>query len=386
MRAAKLKIVADCDLPFIRDYFADAGELVLKPGRFLERQDLLDADLLLVRSVTLVNENLLRGTAVKFVGTVTTGIDHLDTTWLDRNGILWRSAAGYNAVPVADYVISVIAALQQERRLASTLRMAVVGVGQVGGRVAERCQRLGFDVLLSDPPRAEREENFPSYSVSDFKNVDLVSLHTPLLSSGQHPTYHLINADFLRATTQAAVLLNTSRGAVVDFSALQQEDGRWGYCFDVWEGEPQIDLNILHASCIATPHLAGYSQQCRYRGIDQIYRACCELQLVDPVTKAFPVLPKQRLSFGNRQVSWQEVVLTIFNPLAVTQAMKAIFLGKNDVLKEPGKCAKLFDELRQQYIGDQIKRHEFGATTVCELRLQEKDRYALKQLGITIEE
>ncbi len=376
MRGPKLKIVADRDLPFVREYFDDEGELVLRPGRQLKREDLLDADLLLVRSITQVDENLLQGSSVKFVGTVTTGIDHLDTAWLDQAGILWRSAAGYNALPVADYVIAVIAALQQERALPEALRVGVVGVGHVGGCVAERCQRLGFEVLLSDPPRAEQETNFPSQRLSDLKNLDLVSLHVPLQRSGKHATYHMINRDFLRATTQPAVLLNTSRGPLVDFNGLEKERTLWRYCFDVWENEPLIDSGILQASHIATPHLAGYSLQCRYRGIAQIYQACCELDLLRPKTKVLPLLPSQRLSFENRKLSWQEVVLAIFNPLAVTQVMKEAFLKKKTT----------FDALRERYIGEQIQRHEFSSTIVSELYLDEKDRYALMQLGITIEE
>lgn len=387
LRKAKLKIVADVDLPFIKEYFGGEGELVLKPGRLIERADLIDADLLLVRSITLVNEKLLKGTAVKFVGTVTTGVDHLDTVWLDQAGITWRAAAGYNAAPVSDYVIAVIAALQQQKALpTSSLRVGVVGVGQVGGRVTERCKRLGFDVFLCDPPRAELEESFSSFALSELKDVDLLTLHTPLIRSGKYPTYHLIDSSFLQSAAKKSILLNTSRGAVVDFSSLLSAKEKWTYCFDVWEAEPEIDLTILQASLLATPHLAGYSVQCRYRGIDMMYRALCELQLIRPTEKTLPLLPTTKFSFKNRHMTWQEVVLAIFNPLTVTQVMREVLSAENVLLKEPGKCATLFDELRQQYIGDQIKRHEFGFTTISEVHLDEKDRYALTQLGITIEE
>lgn len=382
-----MKLVADIDLPFVRDYFGSAGNLVLKPGRLIDHADLLDADLLLVRSITKVDEALLQGTPVKFVGTVTTGVDHLDTAWLDQAGIPWRSAAGYNALPVAEYVIASIAALQLQKILpSSALRVGLIGAGQVGGRVAEYCRQLGHDVLICDPPRAEAEKNFSSHPLSDFNALDLVTVHTPLTTTGRHPTYHLINSSFLRSAKKKAVLLNTSRGAVVDFSALPENQENWTYGLDVWEGEPEIDLDRLQAAAIATPHLAGYSVQCRYRGIELIHRACRELQLIAANTPPVPPLPSQRLSFGGKKPGWQEVVLAIFDPLSATRVMKESLSKENVLLKGAGKCATLFDELRQQYIGDGIQRHEFGYTTVSNLRLEEKDRYALTKLGITIEE
>ncbi len=387
MRGHKLKLVADIDLPFVRDYFGSAGSVVLKPGRLIERADLLDADVLLVRSITRVDEALLRGTPVKFVGTVTTGVDHLDTVWLDQAGILWRSAAGYNAQPVAEYVIAAIAAWQLTNQLPpAALRVGVVGVGQVGGRVAERCQQLGHTVFLCDPPRAEQEKDFSSRPWSDFNALDLVTVHTPLTKTGKHPTYHLINSAFLQAAKNKCVLLNTSRGAVVDFSALPEHQKNWTYGFDVWEGEPEINWECLRFAALATPHLAGYSVQCRYRGIEMIHRACRELQLIETAEQPAPALPRQRLSFGGKCVSWREVVLAVFNPLSVTPVMKEGLSPENVILKGAGKCATLFDELRQRYIGDGIQRHEFGYTIVSNLRLAEADRFVLTKLGITIEE
>lgn len=381
MRKSNLKIVADEDLPFLQRYFEGAGELIVKPGRSLVRADLLKADLLLVRSVTRVDESLLRGTPVKFVGTVTTGFDHLDTAWLDSAGILWRSAHGYNAIPVAEYVIASIAALQMQNRLAKeALRIGVVGVGQIGSLVAKWCTFLGYTLLLSDPPRKELDPLFTSCDLSALNNLDLITLHTPLTKEGKYPTQHLINASFLNLSKNKSVLLNTSRGAVVDFAALQQEEDRWTYGFDVWEGEPKIDLKRLRGAALATPHLAGYSLQCRYRGIDMIYEACRELGFVAEASKSPLSQPRQHLSFAGQELSWQEVVLSIFNPLTVTAVMK------ETLLKESEKCATLFDELRQHYIGHAIARHEFGATTVSELTLKEKDRNILTKLGITIEE
>lgn len=375
-----MKILADIDIPFVNDYFADGGELILKPGRLIEHGDVKDVDILLVRSVTPVNEALLRNTAVKFVGSVASGVDHVDTAWLAQAGIQWCAASGYNAIAVSDYVMSVLAALYHEQSVLPPLRVGVVGVGHVGSHVAARFKSLGFEVYLSDPPRAEQEKDFNSTAFSVFPSLDLVTIHTPLTRSGKYPTYHLIDAAFLRATSKKNRLINASRGAVVDAKALSNTLGHLHYCFDVWEQEPDIDLSILQSALIATPHLAGHSVQSRHRGIDMIYHAACEAQMITPATRPLPAFSRQDLSFDDRSMTWQAVVLAIFNPLDVTVAMKEV------LLKEPRKCATLFDQLRQHYIGSNITRHEFGFTTISRVRLAEKDRYILTQLGIHIKE
>lgn len=375
-----MKIVADLEIPFIKEYFQACGELVLKPGRSLEQPDLKDADLLLVRSVTRVDERLLHDTAVKFVGSVTAGIDHLDTAWLEQAGIRWSAAAGYNADAVSDYMMAVVAALYAEQSSLESLRVGVVGVGQVGSRVAERFKLLGCKLFLNDPPRAEQEKNFDSAPLTAFRDLDLVTLHTPLTQNGRHPTYHLINSAFLSGASKKNRLINTGRGAVVDTAALLPFAEQWDYGFDVWEGEPQLDLAVLQACLIATPHLAGHSLQGRYRGIELVYRACCDSQFIRPQELRLPTPPRQELSFHNEPKTWQEIVLACFDPGAVTAEMKAL------LLKEPSKCATLFDNLRQQYIGNSMKRHELAFTSISQVRLAEYDRHILTRFGISIKE
>lgn len=147
-----MRIIADSHIPFVKEYFGSYGELILKPGRSISPDDVKDAHILLVRSITPVNEKLLAHSKVKFVGSVTAGADHLDTEWLDQAGILWGIASGFNAPPVADYVVSVIAALQKKQMLLNkSLTAAVIGVGNVGRLVVEKLKILNFDILLSDP-------------------------------------------------------------------------------------------------------------------------------------------------------------------------------------------------------------------------------------------
>lgn len=362
-----MKITADIDIPYIEKYFSPHGELILKPGRLIQRSDVIDADLLLVRSVTRVDEQLLRGTSVKFVGTVTTGTDHLDTQWLDQAGIIWRDAAGYNAAAVSDYIIAVVAAMEQ-----SVVSIGIIGVGHIGSHLAQRLKALGYQTRLCDPVRAEREPHFPHAPLTQLHDCDIITVHTPLTTAGKFPTRHMIQSIAPHAT-----LINTSRGAVVDAKALNSLQN---CCFDVWEGEPNIDLEVLQAARIATPHIAGYSVQCRYHGIERIYQACIMSGIIRPHAMPLPEVPVQTLTFHDKPVTWQEVVLAIFNPLMVTQVMKDV------LLKEPEKCATLFDELRRQCAGENIKRHEFSATKITHAQMTESDRYRLTQLGITIKE
>jgi erythronate-4-phosphate dehydrogenase len=234
-----MKIIADENIPAIKQYFGGGNELILKHGRDISRLDLLDADALLVRSVTPVNSALLHDTPVKFVGSVATGIDHLDTTWLNQANIAWYAARGFNAVAVMEYVIAVVAALQKSGCVPlHALRVGVIGVGTIGKLVVEKLKLLGCDVIQCDPFRARAESGFAGVALADLHDLDLVTVHTPLTHHGDFPTFHLIGQDFLQRQKKNCVLINTARGAVVDFAALKQ----WGkdlfWCLDVWENEP----------------------------------------------------------------------------------------------------------------------------------------------------
>ncbi len=212
-----MKIIADAHIPFIQDYFANHGELILKKGREISHAEVQDADVLLVRSITPVNQALLADTKVKFVGSVTAGADHLDTHWLDEAGIAWSVAAGFNAPPVADYVTCIMAALQSKQDFKMLgARAAVIGVGNVGKLVAARLKILGMEVVLCDPLRAQEEQDFHSVTLDKLADLDLISLHVPLIKNGEHPTYHFINREFLQKQKPGCVLINASRGAVIN--------------------------------------------------------------------------------------------------------------------------------------------------------------------------
>lgn len=367
-----MKIIADSHIPFIEDYFGQYGELILKPGRNIHARDVQDADVLMVRSITHVDAKLLANSTVKFVGSVTAGADHLDTKWLDDVGIAWSVATGFNAPPVADYVVSTIAALQRKGILpAQGARAAIIGVGNVGRLVENKLRLLNFEVLLCDPIRAEKEADFTSIPLHEIADVDFISLHVPLSRSGAYPTHHFIDKNFLQRQKKSTVLLNVSRGAVIDSHALLQYGTHLNWCLDVWENEPRIHKNILERATLATPHIAGYSVQSKIRGIDMIYRIACDKKILPPLTLAPLHMPKQELRFAGDNHHWQDIVLGVFNPIVITAMMRTLLLPA-------AEYGAYFDEMRNQF----NYRYEFSFTKLVDVQMPETERKLLAELGL----
>lgn len=366
-----MKIVADEKIPCIADYFSHADELVLKPGRLMNREDMLDADALIIRSVTTVDAELLNNTPVKFVGSVVTGVDHLDTHWLDEHGIAWAIAAGSNSRAVVEYVITVIAALQKMNLLAEKkLRAGVVGVGRIGCQVVKQLELLGFDVIMCDPLRALNEGDFLSTPLEQFANLDLICIHTPLTHKGTYPTYHMINRHFLQRQKKDCIILNAGRGAVVDFSDLKEYGEQLYWCLDVWENEPIIDFQILEMTTIATPHIAGHTVQAKQRGIDMIYKAAVKMKIIHAQKSALVAFPTALFNFDNMAVDWRDVILKIYDPRLSTERMKKAIIDNDS--------AKTFDNLRNDF----NIRNEFAYVTVANALLNEVDKAYLVNLGI----
>lgn len=366
-----MKIIADNHIPFVKEYFGACGDLVLKAGRSITNNDVKDADMLLVRSITHVDEALLANSKVKFVASITAGADHLDTKWLDAQGIAWCNAHGFNAPPVADYVVSVIAALERRGQLQrKNMKAAVIGVGNVGKLVNERLQSLGFDVVLCDPLRAEHESNFHSVSMSEIADVDLITVHVPLIRSGLYPTYHFINKEFLQQQKLGCVLINASRGSVINSQDLIEHGAHLHWCFDVWEHEPKINMDVFADALLATPHIAGYSVQSKMRGTEMIYRIACEKNMISPQNVATIEMPQQHLPFAGDKHHWQDIVLGIFNPMVMTAMMRTNLAAAKD-------DGHAFDEMRNHF----NYRHEFAYTTIEGVTLADDEKKLLESLG-----
>jgi erythronate-4-phosphate dehydrogenase len=257
-----MRIVADANIPCVEEAFEAFGEVVVLPGRAITAEAVREAEVLLVRSVTPVNESLLAGSRVRFVATATIGTDHVDSGYLARRGIGFASAAGCNANAVAEYVVAALLELAQRHRYRLRDRtLGVIGVGNVGSRVVRYARALGMRVLRNDPPLGLLEPAL---------QADIVTLHVPLDAT----TRHMLGWENLRGFT----LINTARGAVVDNAALLKalDANRIAAAvLDVWENEPQVMPELLDVVDLGTPHIAGYSWDGKINGTRMIYEACC---------------------------------------------------------------------------------------------------------------
>lgn len=369
-----MKIVADAHLPYVKEYFGCYGEIHKVMGREMCAADVKDADILLVRAVTEVNEKLLAGSSVKFVGSMTAGVDHLDAAWLQRAGIDFCAAPGFNAPPVADYVVSTVAALMARRMMPhKNVKAAVIGAGNVGALVIDKLRLLNIDVIVCDPLRAEQDPAFKSTLLEQIADVDLISLHVPLTRDGDYPTYHMIDSEFLRRQKSGTVILNASRGAVVDSDAIKTNGSHLIWCLDVFENEPDIDKEILERAALATPHIAGYSVQSKVRGMDMLYRTACQRGIIKPQDTTPVMMPRQELNYSGTQHHWQDIVLGVFNPVVMTSMMRTTILPAEH-------HGVMFDELRNRF----QYRHELAYTSIPGLVVPDLEVRILVHLGLDL--
>ncbi|ANF82224.1 erythronate-4-phosphate dehydrogenase [Acinetobacter sp. NCu2D-2] len=273
-----MKIIADENLAFTDYFFAEFGEIDSRAGRTLKAEDVQDAQALLVRSVTKVNEALIQDSQVEFVGSATIGTDHLDIPALEKLNITWSNAAGCNAQAVAEYVITALLKLRPELLDANeTFTLGIVGLGNVGSRLAYMAKLLGWNVIGCDP-FVQREQIEQVEFAALLQNADAISIHVPLTKTGEHPTYHLLNADALAEMKPKAILINSARGPVVEEQALVEDiqKTKRQVVLDVFEHEPVIKEEVLNLMALVTPHIAGYSLEGKARGTQMIYNAFCQ--------------------------------------------------------------------------------------------------------------
>jgi erythronate-4-phosphate dehydrogenase len=273
-----MRIVCDENIPRAAELFGRLGDVETVAGRAIDNRVVRDADLLLVRSVTRVDEALLDGARVRFVASATIGTDHVDTACLSARGIHFAYAPGSNADSVAQYVSTALLWCARRTRFALEGKtIGIVGVGNVGSRVVRQAQALGMRCLLTDPPRQRVEGDTGFVPLEELvADADIATFHVPLTRTGIDATYHLVGTSLLEQMKPGVVLLNTSRGAVVDTSALLANRSRLSaLILDVWEGEPSPSLALVAAATVATPHIAGYSLDGKLRGTRMIYEEAC---------------------------------------------------------------------------------------------------------------
>lgn len=325
-------IVIDKYIPFlaeaVQQHWPDECLRALEPSA-INAEAVRDADVLVVRTRTQVNEALLRGSKVRLVCTATIGFDHIDTAYCDAQGIAWMSCPGCNAQAVCDYIEEVLTThyslLTTGQGSGGGLCIGIVGVGHVGSLVAQMAERLGMTVLLNDPPKGI------GVSLEAIaRECDVITFHTPLTHTGDYPTYHLCDASFLAQCKPNALIINAARGGVVDEQALLAS-GR-DYVLDTWEGEPHIDLEVLRHARLASMHIAGYS----VLGKRNATQMC-----LDAIAHAFGyapiVLPTSFSAPGDTETGW----LT-----RLTEQMRAQLDGQEN---DAQSVASVFESLRKAY-------------------------------------
>ncbi len=258
-----LTIIADRQILLAEEIFSRFGRVELIDGRFLDKSTVKNADVLLVRSVTKVDFSLLKNSKIGFIGSATSGIDHIDTDYLKKNNIIFAHTPGSNARSVAEYVLSSLFAIAEYDNFdISKKTVGIIGYGQVGSRVKYFLESIGIKCLVNDPPLAEQESIESYHELEKILKADIITVHVPLTTGGQYPTSQLINESFLDKLKSNVVLINTSRGEVVDESALlsfKATNPDVTLILDVWCNEPEININLLKQCFIGTPHIAGYS-------------------------------------------------------------------------------------------------------------------------------
>jgi erythronate-4-phosphate dehydrogenase len=360
---ARPTILADENIPFAREAFGTLGEVRLKHGRQISRADLADVDLLVVRSITRVDAALVEGSRVRFVGTATSGADHMAAADLDRLGIAWHAALGCNANAVAEYMTAAWLTLAQRRgETLAGRRVGVVGVGHVGSLVVEKALALGMEPVLNDPPKA-RETGSGRYRPLDaLLDCDIVTCHTPLTVDGPDPTYRLIGEALFSRLKAGAWFCNAGRGEVVDEEALRRalDAERLGaVVLDVWDHEPEIDGRLLARVDIATPHVAGYSLEGKLNGTDLVYRAACRFLGVEPIWTAAAAGPPRPEGLPLRGFARGDAALRHLDRVGVSalaDAVAAVYpvLRDDEALRrtagmDAAERGRAFDLLRKTY-------------------------------------
>ena len=344
-----MKILVDENMPYARELFSRLGDVEAVPGRPVPREALAGADALMVRSVTKVDEALLAGEAVKFVGTATAGTDHVDIPWLEHAGIGFSAAPGCNAIAVVEYVFSSLLMLAERDGFTLTDRtVGIVGVGNVGGRLQARLEALGVRTLLCDPPRADRGDEGDFRSLDALvAEADILTFHTPLFKSGPYTSLHLADEALIQRLKPGSILINACRGPVVDNAALLRrlEAGQdLSVVLDVWEGEPALNTALLDRVDIGTAHIAGYTLEGKARGTTQVFEAYSQFIGQAQQVALDTLLPAPE--FGR---------ITLHGPLDQPTLKRLVHLvydvRRDDApLRKVAAIAGEFDKLRKHYL------------------------------------
>jgi len=378
-----MKVIIDDKIPYIKGALEPFAEVLYLPGKDTTPAVVKEADALITRTRTICNESLLKGSKVSFIATATIGFDHIDTAYCEQSGITWTNAPGCNAKSVEQYIASVLFVMAERKgwTLAGKT-LGVVGVGQVGSKVARLASILGMKVLLNDPPRArvEGETGFCSLETV-LAESDIITLHVPLNLQGEDATYHMADEAFFKRLGKKPMLINACRGEVMDTKAAIEavrQERLTGLVVDCWEFEPNPDPTLLSLVDLATPHIAGYSKDGKANGTSMSVQALSRffnLGIDDWTATGVEVPEQTTLSLVGSSADGT----LLNNQELLAQAILSTYdirKDDNDFRKEPHR----FEALR----GDYPLRREFPVYTIEATKLPAAVIEQLKQLGFTV--
>jgi erythronate-4-phosphate dehydrogenase len=373
-----MKIVADDKIPFLRGALEPYAEVIYCPGKDISNDLLLNADAMLIRTRTKCNEQLIRETTVKFIGTATIGYDHIDTRYCENNNIKWTNAPGCNSSSVQQYIASALVTIASDFKFSlKNKTLGVIGVGNVGSKVAKLAKILEMNVLLNDPPRARMEGGREFVKIERIlAEADIITVHVPLTMAGEDKTFHLFDSIAFEKMKKGAWFINTSRGEVADNIALRNALHKsipGGAVIDVWENEPDIDQELLSKVILATPHIAGYSSDGKANGTAMVVNYLSRffhlpLENWYPENVPRPVSPQIMIDGGDK--NGEDIIAD------------AIIHTYN--IKEDDKKFRLSPEDFEKQRGAYPLRREFPSYTVSLTNTSANVRSILEQIGFNV--
>ena len=369
-----MKIIADDKIPFLRGILEPFAEMKYVSTKDFTHENIKDAEILLIRTPNKCTKELLEGTSVKYIASTTIGFDHIDIDYCREKGIKWTNCPGCNAISVSQYIIGTLIELSRKKKFSLHDKIfGIIGVGNVGKQVERVYKAYGLKYLKCDPPRAARENSNEFVELRTIaEKCDVISFHVPLEKNGQYPTYHMANEEFFLKLKKKPYFINAARGSVNDTKDLLNAK-KLGLIeeliIDCWENEPDISIELLNKSIIATPHIAGFSADGKANGTRMCIEAIAKeynLEIKNPEILIQPPLPPDSIidlnRFSNRRI--ENAILTTFSPLKEDEKLREF----------PDK----FEDLRTRYENPR----EFSAYTI--INATEEEKNLLENLGFMV--
>lgn len=370
-----MNIIADKNIPYLKGVAEKLGNVTYLDGADFSHDTIKEADTLIVRTVTHFDETILRGTNVKLICSATIGYDHIDTAYCDAHNIVWKNAPGCNSGSVQQYIISSLITIASKKGFKlQDKTIGIIGVGNVGKKVAKACETLGMRILLNDPPRKRSEGNNDFVDLKDImEGADIITFHTPLIKEGEDRTLHMANSDFFSSLKKKPIIINSARGSIVDTVAIKdalKAELISGAIIDCWENEPRIDIEYLSMVDIATPHIAGYSADGKANATRMSLESVANFYNLDKSsiidiqapTPSNPIIDLD--NYKNTENRIYEAILETYNPMKDFTQLKA--------------APDTFKQLRNEY----PLRREYHAYTIR--NASDEERIILNKLEFII--